>query len=206
MHLRDITSVVLATTVMLISVFGVLFFFSTQCFAPSSPRVATAPQATSTATASGTIEATPTQEAENDAPPATPAATSTSTSTPPSPTAAAPTSTPAAQQPSATPASSTQADFSGSWVVIDTVTSGTGAGQTFSFEVTLTQSGSQLSGGNSGILIQGQVEGRTAWATYTQPALGLTGTFSWTMSSAGAAAGSFTSSVPNAGTSQLVRR
>lgn len=203
MQLRDITSVVIATTVMLICLFGVLFFFSTQCFAPSDPRTATSLQATPTATSSPAVAATATREMEGSAT-VTPAVTRTSA--PPSPTAPAPTSTSVPQQSTPTPVSNAPADFSGAWLVVDTVTSGSGAGQTFSFEVTLTQNGGLLSGGNSGIVIQGQIEGRTATATYTQPALGLTGTFSWTMSAEGNAAGSFTSSVPNAGTSQLVRR
>jgi hypothetical protein len=53
--------------------------------------------------------------------------------------------------------------------------------------------------------MSGFVEGPTATLSYTQPALGLAGTFSWTMMG-NAAFGTFTSSVPNSGTSQLVRR
>ena len=218
MPFRDATSIVLGTTVMLIALFGVLFFLSSQCFAPSDPRtVRLQPTATSAAAQGGSNPATRTPSS-NDGPETTataartntPQATApaaTSTAVPPSP--APPTSAqapPPAPAPPPPPPAAAAANFSGAGQVLDTVTSGSGAGQTYTFDVTLVQSGNQLTGGNSGIQISGSVNGQTATATYTQPALGITGTFEWTFLSSGNAAGTFTSSVPNAGTSQLVRR
>ena len=86
------------------------------------------------------------------------------------------------------------------------MTSGSGTGQTFAFDVQLTQSGSTLSGGNSGMVITGTVQGNTAQAQFVQPQLGYTGTFTWTMSGDGNAYGTFTSTAGNAGTSALIRR
>jgi hypothetical protein len=209
MLLRDITSVALATTLLVICVFGVLFLFASQCFTADTPRSAVLAPTATRQPAQGSDDGG--QAVTTDEVPAT--ATTVSTNTPrPASTAtalaAAPaTSTPNPPGPAQQPPASTgaAANFSGSWLVVDTVTTGNGAGQTFSFEVTLTQSGNSLSGGNSGIQMSGVVSGATATLTYVQPALGLTGTFNWTMSG-GAASGTFTSSVPNAGTSQLVRR
>jgi hypothetical protein len=97
------------------------------------------------------------------------------------------------------------ANFAGTWRIVDTVLEGSNSGQTFSFEVRLSQSGSTITGGNSGIAITGYVEGLTAFANYVQPALGYTGTFTWTMASNELAQGSFTNSYPNAGSSSLFR-
>jgi hypothetical protein len=125
----------------------------------------------------------------------------TSTPLPPEPTAPPPpTSTPAPAAPAAGPA-----DFSGRWRITDTVTEGSNVGDTFTFDVTLTQNGNQLSGGNNGIQMSGTVSGDTALVQYAQPALGYTGTFIWTMVAPGEATGSFTSSYPNSGTSTLHR-
>src|SRR5688572_30303197 len=85
----------------------------------------------------------------------TPTATLAPTSTPqPAPTQApapappvAPVAPPA--PPPAAPAPSATADFSGRWRIVDTITAGQGTGQTYSFDVALSQSGNQLSGGNS---------------------------------------------------------
>jgi hypothetical protein len=89
--------------------------------------------------------------------------------------------------------------------VVDTVTEGPGTGQTFSFDVTLQQDGAVLRGGNSGLTINGVVQGNTASVAYVQPGLGYTGTFHWTMQSRAEARGSFTNSAPNSGSSVLVR-
>jgi hypothetical protein len=204
MLLREITSVALATTVLLICLFGVLFFIASQCFTADAPQYAALqPTATTASSQGGSNEgrqATATAQV-----PSTPTPRSTNTPQPAaSPTVASAPVVPATvQQPPA--ATGATADFSGNWSVIDTVTAGTGAGQTFSFDVTLTQTGNSLSGGNSGIQISGAVSGSTATVTYAQPALRLTGTFTWTMSNGGAS-GTFTSSVPNSGSSQLIRR
>jgi hypothetical protein len=96
-------------------------------------------------------------------------------------------------------------DFNGRWRIVDTITSGSGAGQSFTFDVSLQQTGNRISGGNAGIEIDGTVSGQVATVTYTQPALGLTGGFTWTLVSATQAEGTFTSSVPNSGTSTMQR-
>jgi hypothetical protein len=85
------------------------------------------------------------------------------------------------------------------------VTQGDNVGQAYTFEVNLTQQGNQISGGNGGIQISGSVQGDTAVLNYVQPALGYTGTFVWTMTSSDSAAGTFTNSYPNSGTSSLQR-
>jgi hypothetical protein len=142
---------------------------------------------------------------------------STVTPSPPTPTPApvAPTATAAPAPPSppvpapptavAPPVLGAQADFTGSWRIVDTITNGTGAGQTFSFDVTLNQAGSQISGGNAGLVLNGGLSGRTATVQFSQPSLGHTGTFVWSMDASGNAAGMFVSSVPNTGSSQLIR-
>ena len=143
--------------------------------------------------------ATATPEPPSPSPTPEPTSTPAVTDTPvPQPATATPTAPPAA------PASG-PADFSGRWRIVDTVTEGSNAGQSFSFEVTLVQDGKQVSGGNSGIQMAGVVSGDTALLEYSQPALGYTGTFIWTMVSEDRATGSFTSSHPNAGTSTLLR-
>jgi hypothetical protein len=98
------------------------------------------------------------------------------------------------------------ADFSGRWTVTDTVTSGANSGQTFTFDVVIIQVGSYISGGNTGLFLNGRVEGETARVDYVQPALGLSGEFEWTMQPSGTATGTFTSSLPNRGSSRLTRR
>ena len=117
---------------------------------------------------------------------------------PPAPTPPAPPPAPPAPQ-------QASANFSGRWRIVDTVEQGAGSGQTFEFDVGLTQSGSQLTGGNSGIVMSGTVNGRTAQVQYVQPALGYTGTFTWTMGPDGNAFGAFTNSLPNSGRSSLIR-
>ena len=96
-------------------------------------------------------------------------------------------------------------DFSGRWRIVDTITSGAGTGQSFTFDVSLQQTGNRITGGNAGIQIDGTVSGQTATVTYTQPALGHTGGFTWTLVSAARAEGTFTSSLPNSGSSILQR-
>ncbi|MCC6770833.1 MAG: hypothetical protein IT360_06435, partial [Gemmatimonadaceae bacterium] len=51
----------------------------------------------------------------------------------------------------------------------------------------------------------GTVAGNIATVEFNQPGLGLTGIFIWTLGADGNATGTFTSSVPNSGTSQLIR-
>lgn len=109
--------------------------------------------------------------------------------------------TAAASQP--TPAAS-QADFTGLWRVLDTITQGLGSGESFAFDVVLQQNGVLISGGAEGIQITGRVDGQTATLTYRQPDLGYTATFRLTLVDGTWGGGTFTSSV-NAGTSTLHR-
>ena len=109
--------------------------------------------------------------------------------------------TPAAAEP--TPPAA-QADFSGLWRILDTVTQGVGAGESFAFDVVLQQNGGLVTGGNGGVQISGRVDGQTATLTYRQPELGYTATFTLTLVDGMWGGGTFTSSV-NAGTSTLHR-
>ena len=136
------------------------------------------------------------------APTLAPAPTQAPTQPAPAPTQSPP---PAAPAPSSPPQAA-NANFSGVWRIVDTVTQGSNVGQTYTFDVSLNQNGNVIAGGNSGILISGRVEGTTAYLEYSQPALGYSGTFTWTMAGGGGSAqGTFTNSYPNAGTSSLVR-
>jgi hypothetical protein len=102
--------------------------------------------------------------------------------------------------------SGTPAAFAGTWRVTDFVTSGNGMGQTYTFDLQLSQAGAQISGSGSGLTLSGRVDGATAYVSYAQPALGYTGSFIWTMSGDGASAsGSFTNSSPNQGQSSMTR-
>jgi hypothetical protein len=96
------------------------------------------------------------------------------------------------------------ASLTGNWRILDTVTEGAGSGQSFTFDVALVQSGSSLQGGNFELSIVGTVDGGSVIAQFAQPS-GITGTFSWTVIDDGSASGTFESSVPNSGTSQLIR-
>ena len=131
---------------------------------------------------------------------APPAPSATPVPPPPAPPSSAPAPAPAPAQAPAT------ADFTGAWRITDVVTNGAGAGQSFSFDVQLSQSGNAISGGNSGIVINGSVQGRTATAQFSQPSLGHSGSFTWTLSNDGrSGSGSFSSTVPNSGQSTLIR-
>lgn len=150
-----------------------------------------------------TAPAIPTAVPPSATPPPPPPPSPTPVPPPPAPPAPAP--PPPPQQQAQAPAA---ANFNGSWRVTDVITEGTGSGgQPFSFDVQLVQSGSTLSGSGSGLVISGVVGGRTATLQYSQPALGYTGSFVWTMAADGSSAsGTFTSSAGNAGTSILARR
>ena len=109
--------------------------------------------------------------------------------------------TPAAAEPTPAP---TPADFTGLWRILDTVTQGVGAGESFAFDVVLQQNGVLVTGGTEGIQISGRVDGQTATLTYRQPDLGYTATFTLTLVDGMWGGGTFRSSV-NAGTSTLHR-
>lgn len=179
-----------------------------------------APAPTSTATR--TIEVTPTSTptpTRTSTPSPTPGSTLAPTSTPTlsalptvAPTQPLPPPTPASAEPlrpaptQAAPVSSAPASFAGAWRIVDSVLQGRGAGQTFSFQVSITQAGDTIQGGTSGVIaLAGAVAGNIATVEFSQPALGITGIFIWTLGADGNASGTFTSNVPNSGTSQLIR-
>jgi hypothetical protein len=145
----------------------------------------------------------------NQSPLATAEVTVSSTPAPPPPLAsplAAPTvpATPAPLPAAETPAASEHSNLSDRWRIVDTVSEGAGSGQTFVFDVVLLQSGSSVSGGNFELSLAGTLDASGLTAQFTQPS-GITGNFSWSLGSGGNGSGTFQSSVPNGGTSQLIR-
>jgi len=168
--------------------------------ATSVARVAatsTPPPAPATATPTPTAAPTPTP---------TPALTPTPT---PQPT---PSATPIATEPprpaptQPAPVTPALANFAGTWRIVDSILQGRGAGQTFSFQVSITQAGASIQGGATGaIALAGTVAGNIATVEFSQPGLGISGIFIWTLGADGNATGTFTSNVPNSGTSQLIR-
>lgn len=144
---------------------------------------------------------------ESPAPSPTAGPAQTPAATPPAPPASIPSAPSVTAVPTQSPPPAIEtADFAGSWQLIDTVEEGPGAGETYAFFVTIVQSGSGLQGGAPGVIsLSGTVVGNVATAEFAQPALGVTGIFIWTMGADGNAAGTFTSSIPNSGTSQLIR-
>ncbi len=161
-----------------------------------SGRLALQPSATATLTPRST--ATPVQASMTaTVRPTPPASTPPPTPQPTAPPPPAPTQAPPPPAPS---------NFAGTWRIVDTVVQGAGAGQSFAFQVVITQSDSELRGGASGVIaLSGTVAGNIATAQFTQPGLNFTGIFIWTLNADGNATGTFTSSVPNSGTSQLIR-
>jgi hypothetical protein len=111
----------------------------------------------------------------------------------------------AGSTPAPPPPTTSSEPFTGTWRIVDTVTSGSGAGSVFTFDVVLVQSGSVVEGGGGGLQIFGTVDGQTAQVQFSQPAQGYVGAFAWTLSSPDRAAGSFTTSGLNSGTSELIR-
>jgi len=164
--------------------------------------------------AAGTDEA-PTMSPASMTPPSPATATAVSTATalptsvPVSPLAATPkpeiaTPTPLPSQQPAVVARGAAPSLTGRYRIADTITEGAGAGMVASFDVDLQQAGNAVTGGNSEIRLTGQIEGNTVRAQFVQPALGYSGTFVWNLQGS-SGSGTFTSSVPNAGVSQLTR-
>jgi hypothetical protein len=174
--------------------------------------------------AAATVTSTPTPSPTTELP--SPAATSTTvpgpaataptaTSSPTTAPTAAPTNTPTAvptvaptAQPPATPVATAipPASFAGSWRIVDRILGGQGAGETYAFFVSIAQTGAELRGGAPGAIeFSGTVAGNIATVQFSQPTLGVTGIFIWTLGADGSASGTFTSSIPNSGTSELVR-
>jgi hypothetical protein len=134
---------------------------------------------------------------------APPAPVAQATTAPPAPPAQATAPPPVLPTPSPVPAAPVaQASLNGRFRLTDTVTEGSGAGQSVSFDIELRQVGDVVSGGNSEISLSGQVQGDRAVMQFVQPALGYRGSFDWTISSGGGT-GSFSTSVPNRGVSMI---
>jgi len=131
--------------------------------------------------------------------PTTQAAAATSTPTRPSPSA-----TPEAPATPTPPAPAGLPSLSGRFRIVDTITTGTGAGTVVSFEVDLQQTGAAVTGGNGELNLSGRIEGGMLRAQFTQPALGYSGTFTWQLDPSGGT-GEFVASVPNGGSSRLQR-
>ena len=95
--------------------------------------------------------------------------------------------------------------FAGRWRIVDTVLEGANTGSTYTFDVVLAESGGRLEGGGDGLVLAGTVNGSSATVEFAQPALGFSGTFTWTLHGPDQATGTFNTNAPNAGTSTLVR-
>lgn len=114
---------------------------------------------------------------------------------------------PATPQATSTPSSEALVEIpalSGRFRITDTITSGNGAGTVVSFDITLQQTGSLVSGGNNDLSVSGRMDSGMLIAQFVQPALGYSGTFRWRLDASGGV-GEFASSVPNSGTSRLVK-
>lgn len=166
----------------------------------SSPTHEATRTATSTVTATATASPSPTPS-PSPTEPLSPTRTSAPTQT--RPPTQEPTRVPqatATRMPSTPIQSQSLPDVSGTWQIIDTVTSGQGLGASFSFALVLQQNGNQIVGQGNGISLVGTIDGRTIHATYGQ-SNGTTGTFDWTLNGdATAMQGTFTNTV-NAGNS-----
>jgi hypothetical protein len=170
--------------------------------AGAEPSPSASPAATETVevTSTPTAASTPIATAVAPAPIATPIETAAA------PPATAPPSTPLVESTPFSVRVTPTANFGGSWRLVDTVTSGAGAGQTYSFDITLTQSGTALQGGGPEIVLSGSVHGDEAVVEFRQPTTGYTGSFVWRLTGSDRASGSFVTSVPNGGVSTLIRR
>lgn len=151
----------------------------------------------------------PVASSVSESPTAEPIAEATERTNPPPPSPSTsptpfPNSTEPASSPSAGAASGAAVDLSGAWRIVDTITEGIGIGQTFAFDVTLLQSGAAVTGGNAELSLAGALTGATFVAQFNQPS-GISGTFQWTLTDEGNGAGRSDSSVPNGGSSQLLR-
>jgi hypothetical protein len=219
--LRQVGAFGISLAVFLASLFGVILVFN-QCLGTSdgqpvleksqAPKPIGTPSALTSNDSEPESTPIPTAAPSSTFTPIAATATLTRTASPSTPTAVLPsptmisTATPEIPTPNPTPASPAPSNFSGNWRVVDVVEEGSGAGQTFTFDVTLNQVGPRLSGGNGGFVIQGTVDGNAASVSFVQQDLGITGTISWRLLNAGLGTGMFSTSVPNSGSSQLIRR
>lgn len=88
----------------------------------------------------------------------------------------------------------------GDWEITDYLRYGPESGKSFSFRISFTQNGTQVTGTGSGLSISGSLDGRTLRATYRQG--NTTGSFVWTVTRDGSRLeGAFTNSIGNGGNS-----
>lgn len=156
---------------------------------PTLPARTTEP-ATPTPTATATATATPETPTPTPVPP-------TPTPVPPTPTPVPPT-----RQPTA-PATAARPDgwLSGTWRIVDRVTTGQDAGQAYVFDVTLSESGGVISGSGGGLTLRGTRSGDTVSVTFTR-AGAATGSFRWEIRPDGSLFGFFEDhGAANSGTS-----
>jgi hypothetical protein len=108
----------------------------------------------------------------------TPSPTATPTETPePTATPVPPTPIPATATPTRPSQQQVGIDVSGTWELRDTVISGPGAGESIAFSIELEQDGAAVSGGGSGLQIQGTIDGNIINVTFTRT--GGSGRFTW---------------------------
>ena len=203
--MRDVAAMLISTVVFAVIVLAGLFFVASACW-NAEPRGTVSLPATSTpAPVPESVTREPQATPTTSLVPVNPTPTVVPTSSPPPPPS--PTSPPMPPSPTQqqAPPVALMANLSGRWQIADTVTEGAGLGQTYAFVISLSQLGDRISGGNGEIVINGLVEDQTVRASYLQPAFGYTGTFTWTLVAGNLAQGTFTSSVPNSGTSTLTR-
>lgn len=159
--------------------------------APTEP----ARTASRTATRAPAPTATPTETAT-----ATPTATATATARP-QPTPVPPTATRAGPTPT-TPAR--QGDLSGRWQIVDTVTNGPGANETYTFTVQLQQAGSAISGSGGGLTLAGERQGDRVVVAFERS--GGTGYFIWTAQGNNLLTGTFRDNGAGNGGTSIARR
>jgi S1-C subfamily serine protease len=110
-------------------------------------------------------------------------------------------SAPAPDSTSCRPSSSApDCPVTGVWEMTDTVTYGDGTGQSFQFEMTIDQSGQQISGYTGSLTFTGTRSGTVITVQFTRP--GGTGYFSWTLQPDGTLEGGYADAgAKNGGTS-----
>ncbi|MGI8926880.1 MAG: hypothetical protein ACR2HN_09585 [Tepidiformaceae bacterium] len=124
---------------------------------------------------------------------ATAAPTPSATAVPPTatPTALPATPTPVPPDPTPPPARATAGPISltGRWQIVDTVTTGRDAGQTFTFTVDMQESLNLIVGSGGGFILLGERRGASAIVSYTR--IGGSGVFRWLVQSDGTLSGTF---------------
>lgn len=120
----------------------------------------------------------------------------------PSPLATPPPPTSRALSTVASPTSATQ-DVTGTWNMVDTVTSGTDSGRRIEFTLQLQQAGEIVTGSTPGLALTGRRTGNVIHLDFTRT--GSTGYFEWTVQLDGSLSGRY-EDVGNGGTSSGVKR